>query len=157
MRAAYLLSPSFITRGRMGEARQLSFWWKTLILIGHYSSCFYWLFVAATCWKSKVITLLWGGKATLVSCQLHPQGERQWKIQLRHNLYESLCFIDPSFLNFQTSLLQKVRSFHGASCTETPARPTMSLVFHSGNSALIRNMIGWSILRSLFQTRNVIL
>ena len=40
MRAAYLLSPSFITRGRMGQARQLSFWLKTLILIGHYSILF---------------------------------------------------------------------------------------------------------------------
>ena len=43
---------------------------------------------------------------------------------------------DPYHFSCQTSLLQKVRSFHGTSCTETPARPTMSLVFHSGNSAL---------------------
>ena len=32
IRAAVLLSPSFITLGR-----QLSFWWKTLILMGHHS------------------------------------------------------------------------------------------------------------------------
>ena len=65
--------------------------------------------------------------------------------------------MDPYRFSCQTSLLQKVGSFHGASCTETPARPTMSLVFHSGNSALIKNIEGWSILWSLFQTRNIIL
>ena len=37
MRAAFLLSPSFITQGRMGQERQLSFRWNTLTLIGRHS------------------------------------------------------------------------------------------------------------------------
>ena len=41
MRAAHLLSPSFITRGRMGASKAaLILKGKTLILIGHYSSSF---------------------------------------------------------------------------------------------------------------------
>ena len=40
MRAAYMLSLSFITPGRMGASKAALILIKTLILIGHYSTVF---------------------------------------------------------------------------------------------------------------------